>query len=272
MHLIQEMFSYPFMQRAFLVGILVSVCAALLGPSMVLKRYAMIGDGLSHVGFGTLAVATLFHTAPLTISLPVVILAAFLLLRLKESSSLPPDAAIALISTASLAFGVIVISLSTGMNTDVCNYLFGTILGVTQKELWLTVCLSLFVMLAFLFWYHRIFSITFDETFTSAIGCSSGFSQMLLASMTALTIVLGMRTMGALLISSLLVIPALTAMQVWGTFRTVILCSMLLSLGCFCVGLTVSYVYATPTGASICLLHIICFICFFVFQKIRGRM
>ena len=168
MHLIQEMFSYPFMQRAFVVGILVSLCAALLGPSMVLKRYAMIGDGLSHVGFGTLAAATMLHTAPLAISLPVVILAAFLLLRLKESSFLLPDAAIALFSTASLAFGVMVISISTGMNTDVCNYLFGTILGVTQKELWLTVCLSLFVILAFLFWYHRIFSITFDEIFASA--------------------------------------------------------------------------------------------------------
>ena len=268
MHLIQEMFSYPFMQRAFVVGILVSLCAALLGPSMVLKRYAMIGDGLSHVGFGTLAAATMLHTAPLVISLPVVILAAFLLLRLKESSFLLPDAAIALISTASLAFGVMVISISTGMNTDVCNYLFGTILGVTQKELWL----SLFVILAFLFWYHRIFSITFDEIFASAVGCSASISQGLLALMTALTIVLGMRTMGALLISSLLVVPALTSMQAFGSFRAVILCSILLSLICFCIGLTVSYVCATPTGASISLLHIICFICFFAFRKIKERM
>lgn len=272
MHLIQEMFSYPFMQRAFIVGILVSVCAALLGPSMVLKRYAMIGEGLSHVGFGTLAVATLLHAAPLTISLPVVILVAFLLLRLKESSSLPPDAAIALISTASLAFGVMVISVSTGMNTDVCNYLFGTILGVTQKELWLTVCLSVLVMLTFLFLYHRIFSITFDEAFTRAVGCPAGISQMLLALMTALTIVLGMRTMGALLISSLLVVPALTAMQAFRSFRAVILCSTMLSLICFCTGLTVSYVCATPTGASISLLHIICFICFFAYGRIKGRM
>lgn len=272
MHLIQEMFSYPFMQRAFVVGILVSLCAALLGPSMVLKRYAMIGDGLSHVGFGTLAAATMLHTAPLAISLPVVILAAFLLLRLKESSFLLPDAAIALISTASLAFGVMVISISTGMNTDVCNYLFGTILGVTQKELWLTVCLSLFVILAFLFWYHRIFSITFDEIFASAVGRSASISQGLLALMTALTIVLGMRTMGALLISSLLVVPALTSMQVFGSFCAVILCSILLSLICFCIGLMVSYVCATPTGASISLLHIICFICFFAFRKIKERM
>ena len=259
MHLIQEMFSYPFMQRAFVVGILVSLCAALLGPSMVLKRYAMIGDGLSHVGYGTLAAATMLHTA-------------FLLLRLKESSFLLPDAAIALISTASLAFGVMVISISTGMNTDVCNYLFGTILGVTQKELLLSICLSFFVILAFLFWYHRIFAITFDETFTNAIGCPAGFSQMLLALMTALTIVLGMRTMGALLISSLLVVPALTSMQVFGSFRAVILCSILLSLFCFCAGLTISYVCATPTGASISLLHIICFLCFFAFRKIKERM
>ena len=170
------------------------------------------------------------------------------------------------------SFGVMVISISTGMNTDVCNYLFGTILGVTQKELWLTVCLSLFVILAFLFWYHRIFSITFDEIFASAVGCSANISQGLLALMTALTIVLGMRTMGALLISSLLVVPALTSMQVFGSFRAVILCSILLSLICFCIGLMVSYVCATPTGASISLLHIICFICFFAFRKIKERM
>ena len=143
MNVLSEMLSYPFMVRALFGGMLVSLCASLLGVSLVLKRYSMIGDGLSHVGFGTLAAATMLHTAPLAISLPVVILAAFLLLRLKESSFLLPDAAIALISTASLAFGVMVISISTGMNTDVCNYLFGTILGVTQRTL--AHCVPLFV-------------------------------------------------------------------------------------------------------------------------------
>lgn len=266
-----EMMSFPFMVRALIVGALVALCASLLGVSMVLKRYSMIGDGLSHVGFGALAVATAFHAAPLAVSLPIVVLAAFLLLCIKDSSKIKGDAAIAIISTGSLAVGVMVISLSTGMNTDVCNYLFGSILGVNQNELVLTVVLSIFVLVLFVLFYHRIFAVTFDETFAKATGTKADLYNMLIALLTAFTIVLGMRTMGALLISSLIIFPALTSMQLLKRFRSVVVCSAALSLLCFLAGLTISYLYATPTGASVAILNIICFLIFSTAGWVRGR-
>lgn len=269
--IVQEMLAYPFMVRALIVGILVALCASLLGVSMVLKRYSMIGDGLSHVGFGALAVATAFNMAPLVISLPVVVLAAFLLLRIKESSKIKGDAAIALISTGSLAIGVMVISMSTGMNTDVCNYLFGSILGVKQNEVVLTIVLSAFVLILFVLFYNRIFAVTFDETFAKATGTNADLYNMLIALLTAFTIVLGMRTMGALLISSLIIFPALTSMRIFKRFRAVIICSAILSVFCFVAGLILSYVYATPTGASVAILNIGCFILFSVFGWLRGK-
>lgn len=269
--IVQEMLAYPFMVRALIVGILVALCASLLGVSMVLKRYSMIGDGLSHVGFGALAVATAFNMAPLVISLPVVVLAAFLLLRIKESSKIKGDAAIALISTGSLAIGVMVISMSTGMNTDVCNYLFGSILGVKQNEVVLTIVLSAFVLILFVLFYNRIFAVTFDETFAKATGTNADLYNMLIALLTAFTIVLGMRTMGALLISSLIIFPALTSMRIFKQFRAVIISSAILSVFCFVAGLILSYVYATPTGASVAILNIGCFILFSVFGWLRGK-
>ena len=266
-----EMMSFPFMVRALIVGALVALCASLLGVSMVLKRYSMIGDGLSHVGFGALAVTTALHVAPLAVSLPVVVLAAFLLLRIKDSSKIKGDAAIAIISTGSLAVGVMVISLSTGMNTDVCNYLFGSILGVNQNELVLTVVLSIFVLVLFVLFYHRIFAVTFDETFAKATGTKADLYNMLIALLTAFTIVLGMRTMGALLISSLIIFPALTSMQLLKRFRSVVICSAVLSLTCFLAGLTISYLYATPTGASVAILNIVCFLLFSTAGWLKGR-
>ncbi|WP_018590447.1 metal ABC transporter permease [Terrisporobacter glycolicus] len=270
-NIIQEMLSYPFMARALIVGTLVALCASLLGVSMVLKRYSMIGDGLSHVGFGALAVATAFNMAPLTISLPVVVLAAFLLLRIKESSKIKGDAAVALISTGSLAIGVMVISMSSGMNTDVCNYLFGSILGVRENEVILTIVLSILVLVSFILFYNYIFAVTFDETFVKAIGIKADLYNMLIALLTAFTIVLGMRTMGALLISSLIIFPALTSMRVFKRFKEVIICSALLSSVCFVAGLILSYMYATPTGASVAILNIGCFIIFSVVEWFQGK-
>lgn len=266
-----EMLSYPFMRRALIVGVLVALCASLLGVSMVLKRYSMIGDGLSHVGFGSLAIATALHKAPLPISLVIVVITAFLLLRIKDNSKIKGDAAIAIISTGSLAFGVMAISLSTGMNTDVCNYLFGSILGVNQNELYLTIILSIFVIVIFILCYNRIFAVTFDETFAKVTGTKTDIFNMLIALLTSFTIVLGMRTMGALLISSLIIFPALTSMQLIKQFRLVVICSSILSLICFLTGLTISYLYATPTGATIAILNIIFFIIFSVIALIKGK-
>lgn len=264
-----EMLSYPFLVRALVVGVLVSLCAALLGVSLVLKRYSMIGDGLSHVGFGALAVATALNLAPLAVTIPVVVLAAFLLLRLSENSKIKGDAAIALISTSALAIGVTVISLTTGMNTDVMNFLFGSILAMSPGDLRLSVALSILVLILFLFFYHKIFAVTFDETFAQATGTPAGLYNMMLAFLTAVTIVLGMRMMGALLISSLIIFPALTAMRVCKRFITVVTVSAALSVVCFVIGIVLSYVYATPTGASIVLVNIGALLLFTAVGRLR---
>jgi zinc transport system permease protein len=204
---IQQMLSYPFLTRALIVGTLVALCAALLGVNLVLKRYSMIGDGLSHVGFGALAIAQAVGAAPLSVAIPVVILAAFLLLRLSERSKIKGDAAIALISTGSLAVGVMAISISTGMNVDVCNYMFGSILAMSKSDVTLSVILSLAVLVLYLLFYGQIFAVTFDEGFARATGVKAGLYNMLLALLTAVTVVVGMRLMGALLISSLVIFP-----------------------------------------------------------------
>jgi zinc transport system permease protein len=265
-----KMFSYSFLVKAFTVGALVSICAALLGVSLVLKRYSMIGDGLSHVGFGSLAVAAALHTAPLTVAIPIVVAAAFLLLRLSENSKIKGDAAIALISTGSLAVGVIIISQTTGMNTDVCNYLFGTILAMAKEDVYLSIALSGTVLVLFILFYNKLFAITFDETFAKAAGIKTGLYNMLIALLTALTIVLGMRIMGAMLISSLIIFPALSSMRLFKKFKSVTICSSVISILCFFTGVVISYIYATPTGASVVMVNIFIFVLFWLIENMRN--
>lgn len=266
-----EMFSYPFMVRAFLVGSLVALCSALLGVSLVLKRYSMIGDGLSHVGFGAMAVAAALNAAPLAVAIPVVIIAAVLLLRISGNSRIKGDAAIALISTSSLAVGVMVISLTTGMNTDVYNYMFGSILAMSAEDVQLSVILAIVVILLFVFFYNKIFAITFDETFALATGVKANLYNTLIAVLTAVTIVLGMRMMGALLISSLIIFPALTSMRVCRTFRGVIISSGVISVVCLFLGISVSYLYATPAGASVVMANIAALAIYSVIGVVRGK-
>ena len=254
-----EMFSYPFLVRAMVVGLLVSLCCAMLGVSLVLKRYSMIGDGLSNVGFGALAVASVLNVAPLSFAIPVVVAAAFFLLRMNENSLIKGDATIALVSTGSLSIGVLVMSLTTGMNLDVCNYMFGSILAMTQSDVYLSMVLSALVLLLFILFYHKMFAITFDETFAKATGIRVGFYKMLLAVLTALTITLGMRLMGTLLISSLIVFPALTAMRLCRSFKWVMIHSIFISVICFFLGLVMSYLAATPPGASVVAMNIVMF-------------
>ncbi|MDR2519081.1 MAG: metal ABC transporter permease [Spirochaetaceae bacterium] len=266
---LSEMFSYTFLIRAALVGALVSLCASLLGVGLVLKRYSMIGDGLSHVGFGALALASALNLAPLAVSIPVVVAAAFLLLRISERSPIKGDAAIALISTASLALGVIVISLTTGMNTDVCNYLFGSILAMSKADVRLSVILSAAVLGLFILCYHKIFAVTFDEQFARATGTKTGVFNMALALLTAVTIVLGMRMMGALLISALIIFPALTSMRLCKQFKTVTISAALVSAASFFTGLVLSYLYAIPTGASVVLVNCIAFCLFSLIAAVK---
>lgn len=251
MSVLLSMFSYAFIRRALLVGILVSLCAAVLGVSLVLKRYSMIGDGLSHVGFGALAVASALHLAPLAVAVPVVVASAVLLLRLRSSSRVKGDSAIAIISSSALAIGVIVLSLSRGMNKEVTSYLFGSILSLSKADTALSAALSLAVLALFVFFYPRLFAITFDENFARATGTKTDLYNTLLAVLTAITVVLGMRMMGALLIASLLVFPALCAMKLCRSFRGVILCAAAISVLCFLLGMIASYLLETPSGASI---------------------
>ncbi len=248
-----------------------SLSAALLGVSLVLKRYSMIGDGLSHVGFGSLSVAFALNLAPLTVSIPIVILAAFLLLRISENSKIKGDSAIALISSTSIAIGVITTSLTKGMNTDIYSYMFGSILAMSKGDVLLSVGLSMVVLVLFVLFYNKIFAVTFDEGFAKATGTNTGLYNLLIAFLTAVTIVVGMRIMGTMLISSLIIFPALTSMQVMKSFKSVIISSAVVSVACFLAGVVVSFALGLPTGASIVLVNIITFIGFFIVSFIRKR-
>lgn len=260
MSLLLSMLAYPFIVRAFVVGALVSLCAALLGVPLVLKRYSMIGDGLSHVSFGALAVALACGFAPLWFSIPVVMVAAFFLLRIAESSRVSADAAIAVLSASALAIGVIVTSLTTGMTTDVDSYMFGSILAMSRSDVALSATLAVCVLALFIAFYHKLFAVTFDESFSRATGVKVGTYKTLLSLLTALTVVLGMRMMGAMLISSLVIFPALSAMRVFKRFRSVVVFAGVLAVGCFCLGLVGSYLLSTPVGATVVLCDLAAFL------------
>lgn len=268
--MISEMLSFPFLVRALVVGLLVSLCAALLGVSLVLKRYSMIGDGLSHVAFGAMAIAAAMNLAPLAVAVPVVIIAAFLLLRISSGSRLRGDSVIAMISSGALAIGVMAVSITSGMNIDVMNYMFGSILSISSTDAYMSIILCAAVLILFVLFYNRTFAVTFDETFARATGTRAEIYNMMIALLTAITIVLGMRVMGALLISSLVIFPALTAMRVCRSFRSVVICSAIVSVVCFICGMLVSYAWETPTGASIVTVNIAAFILFSVCGILRG--
>lgn len=270
MNVLSEMLSYPFMVRALFGGMLVSLCASLLGVSLVLKRYSMIGDGLSHVSFGALSIALAMGWSPLKVSIPVVVLAAFFLLRITENNRIKSDAAIAMISASSLAIGIIVTSLTTGMTTDVSSYMFGSILAMTKEDVALSAVLCIIVLGLFVLCYNQVFAVTFDENFAKATGVNVGAYNMLISVLTAVTIVLGMRMMGAMLISSLVIFPCLTSMRVFKSFTSVVISSGILSLICFLLGMMASYQFSTPAGASVVVVNLIAFGLFSMWQ-VLGR-
>ena len=271
MSILREMLSYAFLTRALIVGVLVSLCSALLGVPLVLKRYSMIGDGLSHVGFGALAVASAMGAAPLAVAIPVVVAAAFGLLRLSSSSRIKGDAAIAMISTGALAVGIIVTSLSTGVNADTRNYLFGSILSMSEGDVRLSLGIAAAVLLLFIIFYNPLFAVTFDETFARATGKRAGAYNALLSLLTALIIVVGMRMMGALLISGLVIFPALSAMRLCRQFRHVIICASVLSVLCFVAGTVVSYAMVIPTGACVVCINILVLLCCYAAGTLKER-
>lgn len=265
-----EMMSHTFIQRAVLVGVLVSFCAALIGVSLVLKRYSMIGDGLSHVGFGILTIATAFgFTSPLYIAIPGVMLTAILLLKLGNNGKIKSDSAIAIISSSALAIGVAVTSLTTSMNTDTCNFMFGSILAMNENDVILSVIVSIIVAILFMIYYRKIFAITFDEDFAKASGLNVSRYTSLIAVLTAVIIVIGMRMMGTLLISSIIIFPALSSMRIFKTFKKVVISSGIISVACFLFGIYFSYVFNISTGAMIVLVNLFVFILCSIIGEIK---
>lgn len=270
MNSIIEMFSYSFMTKAFIVGILISLCASLIGVSLVLRRNSMIGDGLSHVGFGAFAIATIFGFAPLEFALPIVIITSFLILKLNDSK-MHGDSLIALISASSLAIGTFTVSITKGVNTDINNYLFGSILSINEKDLFLSIILSIIVIILYIFSYNKIFAITFDEKFAKSIGINTNFYNIIFATLCSIVVVLGMRLMGSLLISSIIIFPTLSSMQYFKKFKSVVISSVIISILTFIIGLIISYLYATPTGATIVIVNLIIFIIYKIISIIKAK-
>lgn len=252
-----DMFTYTFVQRALLVGILVSLCAALLGVILVLKHYSLIGHGLAEVGFGALSLALALELPPLYISIPIVVAASFLIMFISQKKGVQGDVAIGVISTGALAVGIIITALTKGFNVDVYNYMFGSVLAMSREDVILSIVLSIVVISLYLLFYNRLFLITYDETYAKACGINVTFYQFLISFLTALTIVLGMRIMGTMLISSLIIFPALIARRLVSSFKKAIILSAIFSVVCFILGLLLSFIINLPTGASIVIVNVI---------------
>lgn len=253
---LQTLLSSNIVLYALIAGVLLSLTAALLGVSLVLKKFSMIGDGLSHVSFASLSVAVATKQAPLAFSIPIVILAAFLLLRISENSKIKGDAAIAVISTASLAIGAIA---ARGTNVDVESYMFGSVVSITFTDVVLTVVVTAVTLLVYVFFFNRIFAVTFDENYVRAGGGHPSLYNALIAVLTAVTVVVGMRLVGALLISALIIFPALSSMRLFKSFRRVVVSSCVIAVMTFIISLFISLFFDIPTGATIVLLDLLVF-------------
>ena len=267
-------FQFPFVQRAMIAGVLISMCASLLGVTLVLKRFSFIGDGLSHVAFGVMCVAGILHlTNDMLLILPVTILCAIVLLKGGDKVRVKGDAAIAMLSVSALAIGYMLMNVfaaSANVSGDVCTTLFGStsILTLTENQVWLSLLLSISVIGIYSFFYHKIFAITFDETFAQATGLRTSFYQLLIAVVISVIIVLAMKLVGSLLISALIIFPALSAMRICKSYRGVIFTAMILSVICSFLGILIAVVYGTPVGSTIVLADLTMFILF----SVIGRM
>ena len=274
---LQLYFSYPFVRYALIVGVLIALSSSLLGVTLVLKRFSFIGDGLSHVAFGAIAVATVLGvTNEMVVVMPVTVVAAVLLLRTGRNTKVKGDAAVAMISVGALALGYLLMHLfstSTNLSGDVCSTLFGStaILTLSPLDVGICIAVSVVVIAVFLLFYHKIFAVTFDETFAEATGLHAGRYNLLIAVITAAVIVLAMNLVGSLLISALIIFPALSAMRLFKSFRAVILCSAVLSVVCAAAGIFVSILGSTPVGSTIVAMDIAAFIVCWVVGKVLKR-
>jgi len=251
-----EMFSYPFVTRALLVGALVSLCASLLGVVLVLKRYSMIGHALADVGFAALSIAMALGVSPLYVSMPILVLASFMIMAVSQRRGVSGDVAIGVTATGSLAVGVIVTAMTRGFNIDVYNYMFGSILAMNKTDVLISVALSVTVIGLYALFYNSLFMVTCDEDYARASGVNITRYQFLIAFLTALTITVGMRMMGTLLISSLIIFPAVTARKLAVSFKAMVAASAVISVVCFTVGIAVSFMFNLPTGASVVAVNI----------------
>jgi zinc transport system permease protein len=269
MNLFSEFFSYTFIIYALIAGSLIALCSSLLGVPLVLKRYSMIGDGLSHVAFGSMAIAMALNASPLMISIPITVLSAFLLLRVSSNSNIKGDSSVALISTSSMALGILITSMTSGLNTDVTSFLFGSILSIGKTDVIISIVLAIFVIGFFVIFYNSIFSVTFDENFSNATGIKSSVFNSLIAVLTALTVVIGMRLMGAMMISSLIIFPSLSAMRIFKSYKSVTLCAIFTSIICFFIGIVLSFILSSPAGATIVVVNLVIFVIFALIEKIK---
>ncbi len=267
--------SYPFIRYAIIVTILISLCSSLLGVTLVLKRFSFIGDGLSHVSFGALAIASVLNiTDKMIFVLPATVMCAILLLRTNRNSKINGDASIAMISVGALACGYLLLNIfspSSNISGDVCSTLFGStsILTLSSFEVWLCIALSLVTLAVFVLFYHKIFAVTFDERFAKSVGTHAEFYNLLIAIIIAIIIVLAMNLVGSLLISALVIFPALSSMQLFQSFRTVTICSGILSIFCAMVGLIISLICDTPVGATIVAADIVVFGIFYFAGRLK---
>ena len=270
-------FQYPFVRYALIVGVLIALCSSLLGVTLVLKRFSFIGDGLSHVAFGALAVASILGvTNEMLLVLPITVLCAILLLRAGQNTKIKGDAAVAMISVGALAIGYLLMNLfssSANLSGDVCTTLFGStsILTLTRTEVWLCIGLSVVVLVLFVLFYHKIFAVTFDEAFARATGTPANTYNLLIAIIIAVIIVLAMNLVGSLLISALVIFPALSAMRVFKSFRSVTICSGVLSVVCAGLGILIAVLGGTPVGSTIVAVDIVAFALFALAGALRGR-
>ncbi|MCR4833915.1 MAG: metal ABC transporter permease [Butyrivibrio sp.] len=260
---------YPFVRYALIVGILIALCSSLLGVTLVLKRFSYIGDGLSHVAFGGIAIASVLNlTNQMMLVLPITVISAILLLRTGQDTKIKGDAAIAMISVGALAFGYLIMnvfSTSSNLSGDVCSTLFGStsILTLTKKEVWLCIILSIAVVIIFILFYNKIFAVTFDESFAKATGTGADKYNLLIAIVIAVIIVLAMNLVGSLLISALVIFPALSAMRLFGSFKAVTIFSAVFSVLCASLGLIISILAGTPVGSTIVAVDVVGFgICY----------
>lgn len=270
-------FQYPFVWYALIVGTIIALCSSLLGVTLVLKRFSFIGDGLSHVAFGAMAIAAVLHfTNPMIFVLPVTIICAILLLRSGQNTIIKGDASVAMISVGSMAIGYLLMNIfSTGPNIsgDVCTTLFGStsILTLSELEVKLSVILSIIVIVLFVLFYNKIFAITFDESFTKAIGINVELYNLLIAFITATIIVLGMNLVGSLLVSALIIFPAITSMRIFNNFKKVTISSAIISVICALIGILTSILVGTPVGSTIVGVNIIAFVITYFIGKILSR-